>query len=196
NQTEEVRVTVDEVGIHLKDLKPYVKYVPQETMFRDARHPDHKERGKKLQAWNEIGDIFGIAGSVTGSATPVANSYMDLLLETEGTWKKGNAFAVTDVRAKVEADGDSNPEFGVTLTSGTLLNNGNSQRWGDCEGPMKLGGSAFIRCYVALQGLEVSYRKGNFFSQITVGKVNARAMANLPDAKAEVEFRHFYGILL
>ncbi|KAG0427528.1 hypothetical protein HPB47_025429 [Ixodes persulcatus] len=26
----------------------------------NKRHPDHKERGKKLQAWNEIGDIFGI----------------------------------------------------------------------------------------------------------------------------------------
>ncbi|KAM7296176.1 uncharacterized protein ISCGN_021359 [Ixodes scapularis] len=118
---------------------------------------------------------------------------MDLLLETEGTWKKGNAFAVPDLRAKVEADGDSNPEFRVTLTDGTLLINGSSQRWGDCEGPVKLGGSAYIRCYVALQGLEVSYRKGDFFSQITTGRVNVRAMANLLDSKAEVEFRHFNG---
>ena len=31
----------------------------------NKRHPDHKERGKKLQAWNEIGDIFGIAGTYT-----------------------------------------------------------------------------------------------------------------------------------
>ncbi|KAM7295039.1 uncharacterized protein ISCGN_024544 [Ixodes scapularis] len=39
-----------------------INAVKDYAFLYDKRHPDHKDRDKKLQAWTEIGSIFGMAG--------------------------------------------------------------------------------------------------------------------------------------
>ncbi|KAM7296175.1 hypothetical protein ISCGN_021358 [Ixodes scapularis] len=130
----------------------------------------------------------------TASETSVSNLYMDTLLKIDGPPGNQDYFEVPEFNVTVREYGVVNPKLSVTFRRGHLLNCGTFERRGDCEGPVRLVGSAYIKCTVLLRGFEVLYRGGeySFHFGTSIGGP-ASVDANILATKAKVEFRHFKG---
>ncbi|CAN8030698.1 unnamed protein product [Ixodes persulcatus] len=130
----------------------------------------------------------------SASEASVSNLYMDLLLKIDKPSRNRDSFELPEFDVTVREHGVANPKLSANFRDGVLLNSGTFERRGDCEGPVRLVGSAYIKCTVLLRGFQVLYRGGHYlfhFGRSVRGP--ASVDASILSTTAKVEFRHFKG---
>ncbi|KAG0412821.1 hypothetical protein HPB47_010055, partial [Ixodes persulcatus] len=93
----------------------------------------------------------------SASEASVSNLYMDLLLKIDKPSRNRDSFELPEFDVTVREHGVANPKLSANFRDGVLLNSGTFERRGDCEGPVRLVGSAYIKCTVLLRGFQVLY---------------------------------------
>ncbi|CAN8002966.1 unnamed protein product, partial [Ixodes hexagonus] len=129
----------------------------------------------------------------TGSTTKSSRSnlYLDSLLDAQKTLPHRKVSDVPDFEVKVPVEGVPNLKLRVTFTGGKLTHQRSPDRHGDCEGPLKLVGSAFIKCTIELCSFEAHYPQGQHFGQFFTPQEKVSVLAHSLRIVAKVEFRHF-----